>query len=120
MKATAIAMPPSHRGPLSVPITPINANPAATAICVTSIQPRRRPNQGRVIRSITGAQRNFRLYGRPTSVNIPMVFRSTPATVNQACRVPDVSARGSPEANPNGSISAMRLFPRICAKEAAM
>jgi hypothetical protein len=39
-----------------------------------------------------------------------MVFRSTPSTVSQACKVPDVSASGRPETNPNGSITRRRRF----------
>jgi hypothetical protein len=53
------------------------------------------------------------VYGRPTSVKIPMVFRSSPATVSQACNVPEVRANGNPEAKPRGNMTAILRFARI-------
>jgi hypothetical protein len=44
---------------------------------------------------------------------MPMVFRSSPATVSQACSVPDVRAKGNPEAKPKGNMMAIRRFARI-------
>ena len=48
------------------------------------------------------------------AVKMPIVFRSTPITASQAWRVPAVSAKGRPEAKPNGSMMPMRLLARIC------
>src|SRR5256885_10116629 len=45
--------------------------PEASASCVTSSHPRRRPRKGGTKRSIAGAHRNFQTYGRPTRVKIP-------------------------------------------------
>jgi hypothetical protein len=86
----------------------IAAMPANNAACVAIIHPRLRPSHGGTNRSMNGAQRNFKVYGRPTSVKIPMVRRSTSATVSHAWRVPAVSASGRPDENPSGSITAMR------------
>ena len=44
---------------------------------------------------------------------MPIVRRSTPVTVSQACRVPAVSASGKPEAKPKGSMIPVRRFIRI-------
>jgi hypothetical protein len=44
---------------------------------------------------------------------MPIVLRSTPATVNHAWRVPPVSGRGKPEAKPSKSIAAMRRVVKM-------
>jgi hypothetical protein len=62
---------------------------------------------------MSGAHKNFSVYGRPTSVKMPMVLRSSPMTVNQAWSVPAVRANGKPEAKPKGNIMPMRRFARI-------
>ncbi len=86
----------------------IPAIPAASASCVKSSHPRRRPRKGGTKRSIAGAHRNFQTYGRPTSVKMPIVDRSTPSTVIHACSVPPVSASGRPEENPSARMTARR------------
>jgi hypothetical protein len=86
----------------------IPAIPEASASCVTSSHPRRLPRKGGTKRSIAGAHRNFHTYGRPTSVNTPIVDRSTPSTVIHACSVPPVSASGSPDEKPSRRMTARR------------
>jgi len=61
---------------------------------------------------MTGDQKNFNVYGIPTREKRPIVRMSTPSTVSQACNVPLVKARGSPEANPKGNMTANRLEAR--------
>jgi hypothetical protein len=61
---------------------------------------------------MTGDQKNFNVYGIPTRLKRPIVRMSTPSTVSQACNVPLVKARGSPEANPRGNMTARRLEAR--------
>src|SRR5437868_3526989 len=46
-----------------------------------------------------------------------MVRRSTSTTVSHACNVPAVNASGSPEANPKGSITAIRRFLKLANDE---
>ena len=53
-------------------------------ICVTSIQPRRRPKKGNLTKSMTGDQINFQVKGRPISAIRPMVFKSTCSLRNHA------------------------------------
>jgi hypothetical protein len=53
-----------------------------------------------VKRSRIGAQRNLRVYGKPTRVKRPMVERSTPSSFIQAWRTERVSRSGTPQENP--------------------
>ena len=50
----------------------------------------------------------------PTNAKKPIVVRSTPSTVSQACSVPADSASGSPLARPSNSIAAMRVNGIAC------
>jgi len=61
---------------------------------------------------MTGDQKNFNVYGIPTREKRPIVRISTPSTVSQACNVPLVRAKGSPEANPIGNMTASRFEAR--------
>jgi len=47
-----------------------------------------------------------------TRENKPIVFKSIPATVSQACKVPDVRGRGRPEENPSNNIVKILLFKK--------
>jgi hypothetical protein len=64
-----------------------------------------------------GDQKNFNVYGIPTREKSPIVRISTPSTVSQACKVPLVRARGSPEANPIGNMTASRFVARYGIKD---
>jgi hypothetical protein len=88
--------------------------PMTRQICVMIIHPRRLPKKGGTKRSMRGDHRNFRVYGNPTNPNMPIVRKSTPDTAIQACKVPPVRARGSPEANPRNVMTAIRRLRKTC------
>ena len=82
--------------------------------CDSRSQPRRRPSRrdstGTSSASISGAHRNFMVYGVPTSANRPMVPRLTPDSVIQTSSVEPDKASGRPEEKPrNRTMSTRRL-----------
>ena len=83
---------------------------ASKASCVMNIQPRRRPSNGKWKRSINGDQTNFHVYGKPTSANRPMAFKSTCSAFSHAdSRLYSMNS-GSPDVKPSiTQVSILRL-----------
>ncbi len=89
-----------------------NTIAAISNSCDSTSQPRRRPSHressGTSSASTTGAHRNFSVYGVPTSVNRPMVVRSTPDWRIQTTSVEPDSASGRPAAKPRNRMTRTR------------
>jgi hypothetical protein len=90
-------------------LTPGSVKPSpriasASASWITNAQPRRRPSlvvtPGSGRRSISGAQRNLKLYEKRTSVKSPIAVSDTPTSASRNDSVAPVSASGSPLENP--------------------
>ena len=64
---------------------------SASASCIASIQPRRRPSTANGYRSTKGAHRNFSRYGSATYDIRPMVVLVAPESFNHACSALSVS-----------------------------
>jgi len=111
--ATSTASPASAQSAACGGVKAMAAIDATSPACVSTSQPRRRPINGGVKRSISGAHRNLKMYACPTSENNPMVRISSPSTVIQACSVPEVSASGRPEAKPSNNMAPMRRLRKI-------
>jgi len=117
LKATITARQAISKGALAGDVKAMADIPATRITWVRSIQPLRLPSHGREKRSMTGDQKNFNVYGTPTREKRPIVRMSTPSTVSHACNVPLVKAKGSPEANPKGNMTANRLDARNWVKD---
>ena len=107
-KAVATASKANTRRAEVGGLAAISRSMAASSNWLSTSQPRRRPSQGSSKRSISGAQRNLKVYGRPTRLRKPMVATSMPSTLSQACIACPVSASGSPEAKPSTVTTAAR------------
>ncbi|OIQ75729.1 hypothetical protein GALL_425970 [mine drainage metagenome] len=122
--ACAACSSPGQAEAWSGPGTPtaaIKPSAAARQICASSSHPRRRPSQrpqnGTAQRSIGGDHRNLNTYACPTRVAKPIALRLKPSTVNQACKVPAVSASGKPDEKPSSRMAAMRRLPNTAHAE---
>src|SRR5256885_2224468 len=100
MNATSTASSANTRVAWPGEVADIHSSAPASASSVITSQLRRRPSHGSSKRSISGAQRNLKVYGSPTMLRKPMVAMSTPSAVSQACMAWPVSASGRPEAKP--------------------
>ena len=65
-------------------------------------------------RSITGAHRNFHVYGKPISANRPMLFRSTPSDRSQAAIRLIRMNSGSPDEKPMKMQISIRRLAKVC------
>jgi hypothetical protein len=106
-KATIKASPANNKGPSRGELKAIAEMPITRMSWVMTIHPLLLPSHGGTKRSMSGAHKNFSVYGIPTSANMPIVRKSTPDTVIQACRVAPVKAKGSPEEKPRNVIMAI-------------
>ena len=115
-EAAATSKAPSATIPGAVAglVEPRNTIAAISRICVNTSQPRRRPSQrdssGTSSASVSGAHRNFTVYGVPTSANRPMVPRSTPDSRIHTKSVAPDSASGSPDEKPRNRTISTRGF----------
>ena len=106
--AVQTASPATSHGAALGSKLPITPTLTRITSWVSSIQPRRRPPQGKEKRSITGAQTNLKLNGRCTQAKKPIVAMSTSNVSSHAVIVLPVSGFGSPDEKPRPSISARR------------
>ena len=109
--AVSSAKAPRTVRPCVGPTIAMPMSPAATRICVSSIQPRRRPSRPRIgasTRSTIGDQNTLSEYARPTHEMNPMSVSDVPTSRSQKPSVLPVSRKGRPEAKPSASITRTR------------
>src|SRR5512139_314998 len=89
--------------------TPASMRPsAASAIWVTAIHPRRRPQNGGTYRSISGDQTTLNAQGACARVNSPTTRMSTPIERIQSGIEYQTRPSGSPEENDRSATEAVR------------
>src|SRR5688572_7385389 len=89
--------------------TPASISPrTASATCVSAIHPRRRPQNGGMKRSTSGAQNTLNVQGACARVSRPTTRMSTPMSRIQSGMAYHTRPRGSPDANDWRATAAVR------------
>ena len=95
----------------------ISQSPRMITAWATSIQDRRWPSQrvrrGRLVRSMTGAQRNLRAVNRVARLKKPMTVSLMSASRSQRVRVSKISRAGRPAAKPRKNMEETLRMSRV-------